>query len=96
MRLVPDSDRGSAGAPSDGVDWDARYAASEQVWSGNPNSALVAEMTGDTPGTAVDVGSGEGADAIYEERPRHVTTGAGAGHNLDLVLRARRNPPAQH
>jgi len=214
--LVTESDCGSAGAPADDVEWDAMYAASEQVWSGNPNNALLADVTGVTPGTAVDVGCGEGADAIwlaqggwqvtafdvsstalarasdhlanagvtvqlihsgllepavtgaqfdlvnvqypallheqgrslnallelvapggtllfvhhadtewdearragfdpanyllprnvhaaldggwdvqvYEERPRRVTTGAGAGHNLDVVLRARRNPLA--
>lgn len=218
LQLVTESDRGAIGAPADSVDWDGVYAGSEQMWSGNPNSALVAEVSEVTPGTAVDVGCGEGADAIwlaqrgwhvtafdvsstaharasshianagvtvevlhkglldsaltgaqfdlvnvqypallheqgrslaallglvapggtllfvhhadaesdearragldpadyllprdahaaldgdwtiqvYEERPRHVTTGAGARHNLDLVLKARRNLPALH
>jgi SAM-dependent methyltransferase len=35
------------------------------VWSGRPNEALVREVTGLTPGTALDVGCGEGADAIW-------------------------------
>jgi hypothetical protein len=27
---------------------------------------------------------------VYENRARNVTTGAGAGHSVDVVLRARR------
>ena len=35
------------------------------MWSGRPNGRLVAEVAGLTPGTALDVGCGEGADAIW-------------------------------
>jgi SAM-dependent methyltransferase len=45
--------------------WDARYAASDQIWSGQPNGALVAEASGLEPGRALDVGCGEGADAVW-------------------------------
>jgi SAM-dependent methyltransferase len=45
--------------------WDDRYASRPQIWSGNPNPHLVARITGVTPGRAVDIGSGEGADAIW-------------------------------
>lgn len=45
--------------------WDARYAETDQVWSGDPNGALVAEVAGLTPGRALDVGCGEGADAVW-------------------------------
>lgn len=45
--------------------WDARYGASERVWSGRPNTALVRETAGLTPGRALDLGCGEGADAIW-------------------------------
>jgi SAM-dependent methyltransferase len=45
--------------------WDARYGGSTQVWSGNPNPRLVEHVTGLTPGTALDVGAGEGADAVW-------------------------------
>lgn len=45
--------------------WDARYAGSDQVWSGNPNPHLVAHAGDPVPGTALDVGCGEGADTIW-------------------------------
>jgi SAM-dependent methyltransferase len=49
-----------------GVDfWDERYRSAERVWSGQPNPQLVAEVTGQAPGLALDVGCGEGADAIW-------------------------------
>jgi SAM-dependent methyltransferase len=45
--------------------WDERYASAPQVWSGNPNPHLVAQIAGEAPGSALDVGAGEGADAIW-------------------------------
>ncbi|MBP2704538.1 class I SAM-dependent methyltransferase [Microbispora sp. RL4-1S] len=45
--------------------WDARYAQSDRIWSGNPNMILVREVSGLTPGRALDLGCGEGADAIW-------------------------------
>jgi thioredoxin reductase/SAM-dependent methyltransferase len=45
--------------------WDARYRESDQIWSGNPNDALVREVASLTPGSALDLGCGEGADAIW-------------------------------
>ncbi|MEO9325633.1 class I SAM-dependent methyltransferase [Nocardioides sp. C4-1] len=45
--------------------WDERYATSDRIWSGNPNRFLVEEVAGLEPGTAVDVGCGEGADAVW-------------------------------
>lgn len=47
--------------------WDERYSG-EQVWSGNPNQALVDEVSGLAPGRALDVGCGEGADAVWLAR----------------------------
>jgi SAM-dependent methyltransferase len=47
------------------AEWDARYAGTEQVWSGLPNTALAAEAAGLTPGRALEVGCGEGADAVW-------------------------------
>jgi SAM-dependent methyltransferase len=46
-------------------DWDDRYRTNEQIWSGRPNGALVAETGEEVPGRALDVGCGEGADAVW-------------------------------
>ena len=45
--------------------WNERYRSSPRIWSGNPNPQLVAEVEGREPGRALDVGCGEGADAIW-------------------------------
>jgi len=45
--------------------WNERYETSARIWSGNPNPQLVAEVDGLVPGRALDVGCGEGADAIW-------------------------------
>ena len=45
--------------------WDAMYGEADRVWSGEPNGALVAEAEGLPPGAALDVGCGEGADAVW-------------------------------
>ncbi len=50
------------------LDWDERYSSTERMWSGDPNSSLVAFVEDLDPGTALDVGCGEGADAIWLTR----------------------------
>jgi SAM-dependent methyltransferase len=46
--------------------WDARYRQRDgAMWSGRPNGRLVAEVAALTPGRVLDVGCGEGADAIW-------------------------------
>jgi SAM-dependent methyltransferase len=55
-----------SGTPSAAAEWDARYSEHDvAIWSGRPNGRLVAEVAGMTPGRALDVGCGEGADAIW-------------------------------
>ena len=45
--------------------WDQRYAASELVWSREPNQFVAAELADLPPGTAVDLAAGEGRNAIW-------------------------------
>ncbi|MFO7689504.1 MAG: class I SAM-dependent methyltransferase, partial [Cryobacterium sp.] len=45
--------------------WDERYTGNEQLWSGAPNATLVTDTAGLRPARALDVGCGEGADAIW-------------------------------
>lgn len=44
--------------------WNERYAA-KTVWSGKVNPTLVSGVSGLTVGAALDVGCGEGADAVW-------------------------------
>jgi SAM-dependent methyltransferase len=59
-----DEQAGNARRSANQLDWDRRYA-SRQMWSGNPNGTLVHEAERLTPGRALDVGAGEGGDAIW-------------------------------
>jgi SAM-dependent methyltransferase len=59
---------GVEAAGNDSAAWDERYAGADRVWSGNPNGALVTEVAGLEPGRALDVGCGEGADAVWLAR----------------------------
>ena len=45
--------------------WEERYKSRAHIWSGEPNPTLVTEVTPLSPGSALDVGCGEGADAIW-------------------------------
>jgi SAM-dependent methyltransferase len=57
------------GAAAEAAEWDARYSERDgPMWSGRPNGRLVAEVAGLAPGRALDVGCGEGADAIWLAR----------------------------
>ncbi|HVC75384.1 MAG TPA: class I SAM-dependent methyltransferase [Candidatus Micrarchaeaceae archaeon] len=46
-------------------DWDQRYATTELVWGAGPNRFLVSEVADLTPGRALDLGCGEGRNAIW-------------------------------
>lgn len=67
-------------AETNAAEWDRRYSESDSMWSGNPNEALIYAVTSLEPGTvptfttgptpttvptALDVGTGEGADALW-------------------------------
>ena len=61
------------------------------MWSGRPNVVLVEEIDGLAPGTALDLGCGEGADAIWlAEQGWQVTAADISQAALDRGRRARR------
>ena len=45
--------------------WEDHYRRRGRVWSGKPNPVLVDVVGGLRPGTALDLGCGEGGDAIW-------------------------------
>ncbi|HEX4865479.1 MAG TPA: bifunctional NAD(P)/FAD-dependent oxidoreductase/class I SAM-dependent methyltransferase [Acidimicrobiales bacterium] len=58
-------DTAAAARPSaNEADWDHRYGG-DQMWSGNPNGTLVNEISLLPVGRALDVGAGEGGDALW-------------------------------
>jgi SAM-dependent methyltransferase len=63
-------DHGEGGGAGDRPRWDAafwdeRYSSAPQVWSGHVNAVVRDEASGLTPGRALDVGCGEGGDALW-------------------------------
>ena len=62
--LAHDDIRAAARPSANEADWDHRYGG-DQIWSGNPNGTLVKEISGLAPGRALDVGAGEGGDALW-------------------------------
>lgn len=72
--------------------WDQRYRSTGQVWSGEPNPALIDEVSSLVPGTALEVGCGEGADAIWlAGRGWQVT---GVDFSIQALDRAAEHTPA--
>ncbi|MDQ7908038.1 class I SAM-dependent methyltransferase [Phytohabitans sp. ZYX-F-186] len=78
-----------AAAMFEPASWDERYSGPEKVWSGNANPQLVAEAGRLTPGTALDVGCGEGGDVIW--LARHGWTVTGADFSANGLARAARH-----
>ena len=62
--LAEDDTRAGTRSSANEADWDHRYGG-DLMWSGNPNGTLVTETSGLVPGRALDVGAGEGGDALW-------------------------------
>lgn len=66
VRVAVESSGAHEPAPTmDEAWWDERYRQRSTIWSGEPNPVLVAEVGGLEPGLALEVGAGEGADALW-------------------------------
>jgi len=83
--LAQDDIRAAARPSANEADWDHRYGR-DQMWSGNPNGTLVAEVGTIAPGRALDVGAGEGGDVLWlAEQGWRVTASDISQRALDRV-----------
>lgn len=84
--LAEEDQRAAVRRSGEQADWDHRYAGPDRAWSGNPNGTLVREAAPLPPGRALDVGAGEGADALWlAERGWQVTATDISGNALARI-----------
>jgi SAM-dependent methyltransferase len=55
--------------------WDERYAGPELVWGSGPNRFVAEELAALPPGRAIDLGTGEGRNAIWLAERGFTVTG---------------------
>jgi SAM-dependent methyltransferase len=74
--------------------WDERYAASELVWSAEPNQFVAAELAALRPGRALDLACGEGRNALWlADRGWQVTAVDFSAVALDKARRLHESRP---
>ncbi|HTK61739.1 MAG TPA: class I SAM-dependent methyltransferase [Pseudonocardia sp.] len=49
----------------DASGWDARYCGTDLIWSAGPNRTVAEQVEGLAIGTALDLGAGEGRNAVW-------------------------------
>jgi SAM-dependent methyltransferase len=74
----------------DATDWDARYAAAELEWGAEPNRWVAAALADLPSGRALDLGAGEGRNALWLARRGWTVTavdfsGVGLGKGRELA-----------
>jgi SAM-dependent methyltransferase len=79
--------------PMDHASWDRRYSQAELVWSATPNQFFAEEVAALAPGRALDLGTGEGRNAVWLAERGWDTTAvdfSGVGVEKARSLAARR------
>ncbi|GAA4480643.1 class I SAM-dependent methyltransferase [Enteractinococcus fodinae] len=61
-------------------EWDQRYQTTDRLWSGAVNAAVATMVEPLHPGTALDLGCGEGADVIWLAEHGWQATGVDISH----------------
>jgi SAM-dependent methyltransferase len=63
--LMNMDEHGHQGEQDPAQEWERRYAEQGHIWSGHPNAALVDVVSTLDPGSALDLGCGEGGDSLW-------------------------------
>ena len=73
--------------------WEQRYSGSERVWSGKVNATMASVVAELAPGTAIDLGCGEGGDVLW--LAEQGWTALGLDISATAVDRARKEASAR-